>query len=454
MKKGWKWKLIGILGAMLSLCLFVGCNGRETLEDKKEQFDIVAQITYHTNLKGEASIGDTYAEDKILYYPENSPAFPLAHSEDTTNVTSNKTGVVLNYDNLKWELLGWYEPKLDDDGNEQKDKDGNVILKDTPLDFSTLRLHKGDDYHVYAQWKKKKMVLVQLVCDADAVLRSANTSDTKEYKNGDIIKEYTFDKNGKRDYPSAFFTVRDAEYSFTEFYKTADVSNPANMMRIPKDDNDTENWPIQKTAEEDVVIYAHYIKGDYTVLKTAESISSFFRNAKSAKNYYLLYDIDCSALKAFSPMDDYKAKLYGNGHTISNLKIEKTGVKEDALFGDIGANALLKDVTFENVTVNYTTDGRTKFVQTYWLFTSCKNATAFENVTFTGATFAITKDSVGTQITNMEIGAFQTVEGEETFVLEKYIEDRNSYLYAETEFAVAGITYATPVTVTIDGNTI
>ncbi len=67
MKKSWKWKLIGLLAAVFSLCIFSGCQLKESLEDKKDKFNIVAQITYHTNMNG-AFIGDGNITEKTLYY--------------------------------------------------------------------------------------------------------------------------------------------------------------------------------------------------------------------------------------------------------------------------------------------------------------------------------------------------------------------------------------------------
>ncbi len=438
MKKGWKWKLIGVLTAMLSLCLFAGCQLKETLDDKKNKFDIVAQITYHANKPGEVSIGDTYATQKTLYYTENSPALTPAHTEDLNNVTMGKPYVALNYDNNKYKLVGWYEAERDSEGNVLTEADGTVKLKATPLDLSTLRLQKNDNYTVYAKWELLQVVVVKLVCEEDAVLYSSLASDTKAYRNGDEIRTYAFDANGKRAYPSSFFSVKNSAYTFTEFYSTADVSNPANMLR----QDDTASWPLQKAEDgTNTVIYAHYISGNHVVLKTVDGVKNFFRNANKSLSYYLLYDIDCSSIDEVAPLARLNAKLYGNGHTLSNLKVNKTQVTQVGLFGDIGANALLDNVTFTNMTVTYETDGRQDNVQVYWLFTSCASVDVFNGVTFTNVSVAITKKKSTTQITNFTTSNryYGGVDGgDDAFI--SAVGDK--------------LTYTTPITVTVDGTQI
>lgn len=439
MKNSWKWKIIGVLVAICSLCLFAGCQTKETISDKKDKLNLVAEITYHTNLQ-EATIGDTYVTQKTLYYRENSPALPLVHSSETSSVTVGKTNVTLNYNNNKYKLLGWYEPVYDDKGNVQKDDKEQVILKDTPFDFSN-RLQKDDNYNIYAKWERLEVVVVKLVCDENAVLYSANKDDTKAYRNGDEIKDYAFDSKGERKYPTVSFAVKDDEYTFTEFYKTSDVSNPANMMR-----QDGDCWPISKTEGQDTVIYAHYIKGDYTVLKTPAGVNTFFRNAGKTDSYYLLYDIDCSSLKnPIAPVSKFNAKLYGNGYTISNISIAKTGIKQDVSWlGDVSEDALLKDVTFKNVTTSYTTDGKTTgIVQIFWLFTSCANANAFNGVTFTNIAMEVTKKNPATTLGNLYIGNTPV---------------KTHCLYggvtSDAEFDAKGITYTSPLTVKVDGTEI
>ena len=434
MKRNWKWKIIGILIAVFSLCLLGGCNLRESLQDKKDKYNIVAQITYHANLKDEASIGDKNEKSKTLYYTENSPALEIKHKNDSSHVTASKESVVLQYNYNKYKLLGWFEPLLDSNGEIQKDANDNVILKDTPFDFST-RLQKDDSYELYADWERLEMIIVKLVCEEDAVLySSADKNKENPYTNGSVLREYAFNEEGERTYITDLFDVKDGEYTFTEFYKDTDVSNSANVMH----EDDRTCWPMYKTEGQDCTIYAHYVKGDYEVVKRASDVKTFFTGAnKSSNAYYLLCDIDCASLEPVRSIDNFNATFIGNGHTISNLTVTKSDVTKVAMFGGVGAKARMENVTFENVTANYSLSGKAEKAEVYWLFTSCNKVESFENVTFTGATLNITKASK-TRITNIETTSGGIV--------------MTNYLYGnatlDTDYAI-DVAYTTPVVVDI-----
>ena len=433
MKKSWKWKMIGLLSAVASLFLLVGCQFKETFEDIINKHDLVAQITYHANLDG-ISIGDKYETKKTLYYKENSPALDLGAS----NVEISAPEVKLNYNANKYELLGWYEPQLNEDGSVKTNPDGTVMLKDNKLDLARLRLQKDDNFVVYAKWQRLEVVVVKLVCDEDAVLKADVNGVEKEYRNGDEIKDYAF-RNGACDYPRSFFTVKNKTHTFLEFYKTSDVTDPANRMK-----KGTDSWPISKTAGQDTIIYAHYIEGDYNVIRDADGVSGFFKGAGSqTAKYYLLYDIDCSTLStAVAPVSSLGAKLYGNGHKISNLRVEKKNVTQEeiSLFGDVKEGALLENVTFENISVTYEINGLKDFVQVFWLFNSCVDVNTFNGVTFTSAALTINRtNKTRTTISNL------------------YVEDawvKTHYLYGgkslDSDYTISGVTYTTMPTVTVD----
>ena len=437
MRKSWKWKLIGILSAVMGLCFLTGCKFRETFDDIINKHDLVASITYNINQEG-ISIGDKYEDKKTLYYKENSPALDLGAS----NVEISAPEVKLNYNANKYKLLGWYEADLDENGQVQTDVDGNVLLKDTRFDLASLRLQKGDSFVIYAKWQRLEVVLVQLVCDDNAVLKADVDGVEKEYRNGDIIKDYAF-KNGFCGYPQAFFADKNKAYTFTEFYASTDVSDPANMLR-----KDGASWPIAKTEGQDTVIYAHYVEGNYTVIKDAAGVSKFFTNAgKAGTNFYLLYDIDCSSLTtAIAPVTSYAAKFYGNGHTISNVNVVKKDVKNEeiSLFGDVKAGAILEDVTFENITVSFEINGLKDYVSVYWLFTSCADLATFDGVTFTNASLQITRLNVSRTVIN------------NLYVEEQWV--KNHYLYGgkslDSDYTVNGVTYTSMPTVKVEDNEI
>lgn len=106
-----------------------------------------------------------------------------------------------------------------------------------------------------------------------------------------------------------------------------------------------------------VDVYFQYIKGRYALVKTAQDLKS-----NKSQNIYLLNDIDMGGVE-FS-FNGYNKIFEGNGHTISNFKINydpnRTGLVADfedenrsslciSIFGNT-ENASISNVNFENVT--------------------------------------------------------------------------------------------------------
>ena len=232
-------------------------------------------------------------------------------------------------------------------------------------------MQENAHWTVAAAWTALSKVKVQLVCDDGATL---SVSDTLSYKNGDVIKEYSFTSTGiVQSTSNAPIKVLENAYSFVEFY--ADEACTAKV-----------EWPIQK-GEEDIFIYAKYIEGNWKMLKEADDVEDMFMNAYAETRYYLVNDIDCSVLKyAFEPIKTFNCELQGNGYTISNFKVEKTrlsNASKTSIFGELSETAVLENVTFDNVTVRYETIPNA-FIETYLVCTSIHEKATINNVTING----------------------------------------------------------------------
>lgn len=153
---------------------------------------------------------------------------------------------------------------------------------------------------------------------------------------------------------------------------------------------------IEKSYE--VKLYVQYIQGAYKFVRTAEDLMNY-----GDKGIFLLADIDLNGAE-FSLTDFNGKTLIGNGHKISNFKVayvnDRSGLLPDlendsrkslyiSIFGN-AENVVVKDVTFENISVVVDT-----FLSTIYkiyvapLATQAKGCT-FENVAVTG-TFGYTK---------------------------------------------------------------
>ena len=98
-------------------------------------------------------------------------------------------------------------------------------------------------------------------------------------------------------------------------------------------------------------VYVTYKKGTWYKIHNA---SSFINNASSSAIYDIQADLDFEGAiwPATFSSNTFNGKIYGNNHTFSNisaLQYSENTKLSYGLFGSIGASALIKGVTFNNV---------------------------------------------------------------------------------------------------------
>lgn len=96
-------------------------------------------------------------------------------------------------------------------------------------------------------------------------------------------------------------------------------------------------------------VWCNYLDGIYQIVNSESSFASL--SFSQDVNVYLDRDLDMTGRNRNFP-DNYNGIFLGNGHTISNLKIEKSfiGTSYDAgMFNTLMSDAVLSDITFENV---------------------------------------------------------------------------------------------------------
>jgi hypothetical protein len=67
--------------------------------------------------------------------------------------------------------------------------------------------------------------------------------------------------------------------------------------------------------------------------------------------YRIMADIDLSSISNWQPIPDFKGKIEGNNHTISNLKIDRAGVGNTGLISRVIENGEVLDLKLRNVNV-------------------------------------------------------------------------------------------------------
>ena len=145
------------------------------------------------------------------------------------------------------------------------------------------------------------------------------------------------------------------------------------------------------------VIYAKYIKGDWEMVRDSSGVRRML-NGLSSGNWYICNmseskTIDCSSLKLNAlRRDEVRARVEGNGYTLKNLSytIVNTAIQQDgrySLFGTFGAKSVMRNITFENLSVSVTTAKEASF---YLLAAGAADGAVLENVTFKNVQLSVT----------------------------------------------------------------
>lgn len=348
MKRKWKRTFLAVLGILSSLFIFAGCKLGTTLDDLKEEYSLKAQVTYYAN-GGEFENKRTV---KNVYYAEGQPVANIGGTE-IPNISLTYTG---------YEFDCWYHAETDGNGDIVYTDETNTLPKmsDTKADFSKT-LSAGEHWTLVANWLANAKIRVKLVSE-DIQDNEKITIAGVEYAQGDEIVSYDFyGEERKRPSPSDIsnkLSVKDKAYTFVQFY-TSETCDTA------------VDWPIAR-GEEDIVIYAKYIKGNWTIVDDASDIVNIFSlGVAENRKYYQINDIDCAKSTASVMTSDFAGEWHGNGYKVKNLKINKEKIATSttvALFGNITATAKIIDVTFENIDVYFETAYNAVAPKMYLLF--------------------------------------------------------------------------------------
>lgn len=145
------------------------------------------------------------------------------------------------------------------------------------------------------------------------------------------------------------------------------------------------------TAENYVMdLYVTWTEGEWYRIHTAEQ---FLENASVNGHYDILADLDFEGENWPTSFmyNNFAGHINGNGHTIKNVEVTQTNNSKvnAGLFGNLTENAILTDITFENIT--FTIKAGTRVVGTsYGLFAGTISADAtLNNVTLKNSTLQV-----------------------------------------------------------------
>lgn len=234
---------------------------------------------------------------------------------------------------------GWYSAQVDEDGNPIKDGSGKYILSDEPWDFETgYSGEKKSVIYLVATWARNYTFTI----DVGEEARNAGVTNT-------VLDHYS--QPGPVSKPGGLGPKWSGH---TFYYYYSDPNDDTSRIY----DSDWSNIVISDENPA-VTVYVKWLEGNWTIVTDKQQIRSLFPKT----NYYLDADIDFSDSKG-NPTEMKGAKNYdgifdGNGHKITNFKYTvyvtpipgETISNEYGLFASIGNNGVIRNVAFENCTV-------------------------------------------------------------------------------------------------------
>ncbi len=326
-----------LLTIVMFSCLFliVGCNPTTDFSGTKVVFEL------------EGGNYQNATRPVVFYYQfeEGAPRLIKELSELSEQ----------DLDRAGYDLVGWFTTK-------KTDSSGNVTYEDQ-WDFAKDEVGE-DGITLYACWQIKAEYTYEVY-------------DFDDFDNSEAL-------------PVITKTVGVGS-TFSERYAT----RPGYTLIALYDENKQPWDPSFKHpgGETDcaIKVYAQYIEGTYTVVRTASELTlASTRNA----NIYLAADIDMDG-KALS-FGNFKKELLGNGHTISNFSVSYSAGRDDliedfddpskksltiSLFGNTDGAKVI-DVNFEDVSINVDTT----YKDTYKIYVApiavSATDTEISNVTF------------------------------------------------------------------------
>ncbi len=358
-------------------CFLTACSGEENYNGTKIVFELE---------------GGTYknSQKAVVYYVDFSQGqsrvvkdLPLLKGLNTDLASGEKASTeeakltLANY-----EVEGWYKVKNETDGNVTYSERFNVATDDVPEEGITL----------YARWVKKVKYYYS-VYYLDETTSQKVVLGTSSVNAGQKFNQDTYRNTRKG-------------YTLLNYYD-ADGNLWDSSFVHPGGEVDTT-----------VEVRCDFIQGDFKLVSTAKDLSRYW----GTYNIYLLNDIDMSKQSTLTSKKLNNLKIYGNGHTISNMTVKfgqgvGTGglIKSDLVndLNDSGSksfyvglfsemtNCEVKDITFSNLTYNI--DVKIPGTDYYKLYVSPMCAKVATNSTLNGVLMEVSyKFGSGVEQTKLE----------------------------------------------------
>lgn len=429
MTKRLKWFITILLGVVAAACCIAGCKVGEAGRDEVLKDYNGGHVTYYAN--GGCFNRNTSIVVREMYYKDaDVPFFDV--TEETGDINVMHSG----YDFVGWYLPARYDsgehkgeikytytykengeektvpayPKLKDDGTPEVDRtearplfycDGSkddileknikVVPSSTMVDASR-KVGEKEELIVCASWKPALKFVFKLAAEEGEYVSGGET-----YRPGDVIAEIPFGRDTVAN-PGETIGKSFDGMTFVANYKEETCENFVT-------DYDRADYE----GKTEIVVWSKFIKGSWTIVRNnANRVLSMFKGlSREGSRYYLLEDVDCSSVN-FSISDGVKGEIEGNGHKLTNIKInresdtQKNNAKIYPLFGEIASTAKISNLTIDGVEIKVKGIGNMTF---YAVCGGIAEGATFQNFTIGNITANVTIPVYkGNYVTNAQNG--------------------------------------------------
>lgn len=383
MKIKTKIKLLTILIAVLACALIAGCQvGRETYGQYVERNGLSSHITYYAN----GGLFETRQDKKEIYYKPDTYAVNIGVTDlGNSTVSVHRDGYVLK---------AWCAPVLDARGEIVYEDDAKTIVKTgEEFDFSK-KLKDGDEITLYATWTLDVQIEIRLAGTDSVTIKDGE--NTKTVNKGEELLHRTFGRDTQI-FIADTAPVESTDSTFLQYFTDSNCTIPFNGIAVKPSGENAPN----------LVIYAKYMPGIYTVVKDSGDALDMFMHMGGTTKFYIYNDIDMNGEK-IPEIYATGCTIEGNGNVkISNFAVEITRLStgRHSLFGTFYFDAVIKNVTFDSVTVSYqvvpgNSANNPNIVFLYAVCNNIEDGASFENVVVSNIKVNITMGE-NVQITNM-----------------------------------------------------
>ena len=318
-------------------------------------------------------------------YCELKDGLPILTNEETGKVCKVK------------DITGTAEI-TDEDGREKSEPEKKFTALSNGQDVFVDGNHPeiGENEHLYlvANWIPDVKIEYRLASDTDTVkfaqyndkgepVYDENDNPVEEEVNkGEVIAYADFGGNEVELTPedTSIFPAS-STHSYIHLYYDEECTEIVNTGDI-----------AEKPETENYVLYARFISGKWTPVRDADDVNDMLR-AYGSSNYFIVNDINYDGtFTAAEKSAIFNGIIDGNGKCISGLTLSRSSVSSDgevSLFGKIGANAEIKNLTLKNISVTATVRPGAR-IRVYALFAKVTEGAEISGVTVDGISVSVT----------------------------------------------------------------